>query len=296
MYLRIDEGFEAHCKTLKFCRLMQNPEAGIYLMRLWTWAVRSAPNGDLTEAEAYDVEVAVRYRLLDGKCFAAMIEAGFIDVDEETGKKSIHKWLERTGGDIASMESESCRKKAMRAHRAQKCAGLTGNPPCDHCVREMSAGRSADGPRTVQVLAADKTTQTRPVQTRPDQSTDPERAPDPASPPQKPTGYHLQTRWGQLRAALLGGLPWDVPGDPRGEVAAFASRLMPDAAVLVEPSMRLALERIRDRRKGWDDERLREPAFGFGAWRSKFTSLCEEIIGQTPKTRRDPGEVHYPTL
>lgn len=112
MYLEIDEGFLDHPKTLRFCGLMQSPEAGIYLLRLWRWAVRSAPDGDLGGMEPYDVEIAVQYRALDGKCFGAMVTAGFIDAGPEA--LTIHNWQIRTGGAIRRMASKAERLRQKR--------------------------------------------------------------------------------------------------------------------------------------------------------------------------------------
>ena len=47
MYLRILEGFPRHWKTLALARKLDDHNAGMYCLRLWTWACQSAPSGDL---------------------------------------------------------------------------------------------------------------------------------------------------------------------------------------------------------------------------------------------------------
>lgn len=121
MYLQIDEGFVGHPKTRAFCGRMQDPNAAMYLIKLWTWAVRSAPAGDLSEMNAWSIEDVVGYRLADGKCYAAMVACGFIDEVEVGAPKAIHNWARRTGGDIVKMENEAERKRVLRAHRNNKC-------------------------------------------------------------------------------------------------------------------------------------------------------------------------------
>ena len=154
MYLEIDEGFPGHRKTLRLCSLMKNPEAGWYMIRLWTWACRSCPTGNLVGFTAYDVEMACQYRKLDGACFSAMVSAGFVDTDE-SGPTAIHGWMEHTGGAIKRMEGAAASKKSWRLHKDGKCgkSGLS----CEWCAKDAST--SKDSPRTVQGQSLDKTAQ-----------------------------------------------------------------------------------------------------------------------------------------
>jgi hypothetical protein len=186
VYLEIDEGFATHRKTLRFCALMMDHNAFAYVLRLWTWACRSAPDGDLSGMEAMDIEIAVQYRHNDGKCYTALVKAGFIDEDVQGTPSRLHKWMERTGGAIRKMADEAARKKAWRdAHGGQKC---TGKDKCQVC-----ADLATERPRTVRGQSEghpeDFLTQTRPVKTRPDQTSfDPETEsskapPAPSEPP-----------------------------------------------------------------------------------------------------------------
>jgi hypothetical protein len=176
MYLEIDEGFVGHRKTIRFCGLMQSPEAGIYLIRLWTWACRSAPDGDMTGMAAYDVEIAVGYRLLDGKCYAALVEARFIDVADD-GTQTIHNWGKRTGGAILKMDAAAASKRRHREHKARVLKKEACPVDCEFHKREQDPPKppaSMDSPRTVEGQSdgrpLDIPTKTRPVQTRPVQT------------------------------------------------------------------------------------------------------------------------------
>lgn len=113
MYLEIDEGFPGHRKTLRLCSLLKNPEAGWYMIRLWTWACRSCPTGNLAGLTAYEIETAAQYRPLDGECYAAMVAAGFIDTDEQ-GPIALHGWSERTGYAIKRMEKNAAYMRKSR--------------------------------------------------------------------------------------------------------------------------------------------------------------------------------------
>jgi 5-methylcytosine-specific restriction endonuclease McrA len=115
MYLRIDENFASHPKTIAFVGRLQDPNAAMYLIKLWTWAVRSCPDGDLSEMLPWSIEDIVGYRHQDGKCYAAMVASGFVEEIETGSPRAIHNWAKRTGGDIAKMETEAQRKRNYRA-------------------------------------------------------------------------------------------------------------------------------------------------------------------------------------
>jgi hypothetical protein len=196
MYLEIDEGFPTHRKTLRYCALLQNPDAGWHLVRLWQWACRSAPTGDMTGMEAYDVEMLIGYRLLDGKAFGALISAGWIDRLPDGGLR-IHNWMERTGASIEKMDAAADRKKRYRAHAERQSSRVPCPSECEFHKRGADVPAvSQDSPRTNPGQSADgaqdKPTQssqdkTSPDKTRQDQG-DPEKtarafARPPAPPP-----------------------------------------------------------------------------------------------------------------
>jgi hypothetical protein len=170
MYLEVDEGFLEHPKTLRLCSLMSNPLAFGYLMHLWRWACRCCESGDLRGIGPYEIEEAARYHQHDGKLFAAMVSAGFVDVDNDGAPVQIHNWTSRTGAAIKRMKAEADRKKQYRAHKEGKC-----KRGCQWCktVRGQSAGHPEDIPRTSSDESdTDQTSpdKTSPVQTRPDKT------------------------------------------------------------------------------------------------------------------------------
>jgi len=195
MHLEVDEGFPTHRKTLRFCGQLRDPNAIAYLMRLWAWAVRGAPNGNLADLTPADIEGIVGYRPLDGRCYEAMTLAGFIDQAAPGAPQSIHNWMKRTGAAIGRMELEAAAKRKYRAH--QKNDGSCGGPGlCNFCdrARGSSTGRPVinpqyappPGPNRVLGPSEDGRGSVSPVQsspdkTRQDQDPDPDR-PTPPSP------------------------------------------------------------------------------------------------------------------
>jgi hypothetical protein len=123
MYLEIDEGFDSHPKTVRLCRVLGDVNAGQYLIRLWAWACRSAPDGDLSGMQAEDVEAIARYKPADGKLFAALCDrwspkfGPWIDVDGDCQSVKLHGWQERQGAAIARMTKHA---EYMRSKREQR--------------------------------------------------------------------------------------------------------------------------------------------------------------------------------
>ena len=71
-----------------------------------------------------------------------------------------------------------------------------------------------------------------------------------------------------------------------GESVGFSPQVRPPAFDDIEPTMRLFFEQAR----AADDSRLRETAFGFGAWLHRFTDLREELRAPKPAHRLNPRD------
>lgn len=135
MYLEVDEGYPGHRKTLRLCTLMRSETADAYPPRLWAWAVRSAPDGDLTGMQPGEIEMAIRYRKQDGALFEALVTAGFIDRLPD-GSVTIHGWMEHTGGALSRMSDRANRLRDKRLHDAGTCTDL-----CRHCAATSTRQR-----------------------------------------------------------------------------------------------------------------------------------------------------------
>jgi hypothetical protein len=107
-----------------------------------------------------------------------------------------------------------------------------------------------------------------------------------SAPADRPCGLDLLTWFGRLRRDVLNvqNPPGsEVPKDTNGKASTFAASLTDAEIVDVKPTMRLALERIRDGVVGWNDQRNVDPSFAFGSWKSGFAGLRESIHGIAPK-------------
>lgn len=152
MYLEIDEGYPGHRKTLRLCALLKCDTADAYPPRMWAWAARSAPDGDLTGMDPVELELALRWRGEEGALYAALTRSGFIDRDED-GRTVIHNWATRTGGAIEKMATRAGMAKERRAHMDHKCVAA-----CRYCAGTLTLRSPARS-------SQDKTSQ--------DQSSDP---------------------------------------------------------------------------------------------------------------------------
>lgn len=109
-------------------------------------------------------------------------------------------------------------------------------------------------------------------------------APARPGPTHRMTGHQLVQFFGQVRNRVFPHtLPWHTARDARGDAGSFAAMLGPDEIADVEPTMQLALEHIRDGVAGWNKEQhAKDPSFAFGAWKSGFHGLREELHGRGP--------------
>ena len=111
MYLEIDEGYWEHPKTLKLCSSMRDDKAGIYPIRLWSWALRGASTGDISHLSPRDIEVAAKFQGADGRLFAALCDGSdgrfgsWITVDGV--KKTLTGWNDYDGAIIRRPKDKS---------------------------------------------------------------------------------------------------------------------------------------------------------------------------------------------
>ena len=90
-----------------------NAIAAGMLVSLWTWAVQNAYNGDLSECSDRAIAEACLWKKKPSTIVDALINAGWIDVSTETGKRvtTLHDW-----GDYATLlvDAEENRRSKTR--------------------------------------------------------------------------------------------------------------------------------------------------------------------------------------
>jgi len=247
MYLEIDESFPGHRKTIRFCGLMKDHNAFAYLLRLWTWAARSSPDGDLTALAPADIEIAVQYRPGDGRCYAAMVTAGFIDEGAPGVPEAIHNWMDRTGAGIKRMEeaAEASRERKRRWRDAQRARREASEGVHDDVAeRGTERGHDGDGDDEEHVTAPHSTGQPSPDQARQVQTRQDQASPDPIR-SGSDRSVSAVTLWEPREWCRQFGMRWTKAknrlayGDARdstgcGQLADIFERIGPEARVLLQ--------------------------------------------------------------
>lgn len=136
-WLKLEDTFYDHPKIRKLARQLaiNRAQAAGHLALLWSWALRHAPDGDLSDIDIEDIEDAAQWENDPGGFVAACKTCGLID---ETGDQiAIHNWISR-GGSFA----ENKRKQRNRDKR-KACDGTVPglSRDSDGTVPEMSRRR-----------------------------------------------------------------------------------------------------------------------------------------------------------
>lgn len=320
MRLEIDEGYWGHRKTLRLCSLTQNAEADTYPPRLWAWAVRSAPRGNLNGMTPNEIEFAVRYRKLDGKLYCAMVTAGFIDEAAPGQPLEIHGWMQRTGAAILEMEKAAEKKRLYRSHKNRECV-----QPCEFCENGIPQGddrpgrnrprpktvpgpsmdASEDSPGTVLGSSAERLTQTRTDQNRQEQTrSDPEGEPARARDARSVPDADLASARSGYQWGCSYGLEWrekyqrhygngSSDAKAQGDLTAILADL-PDAEVLALWSSR---GEMFQNYLGSTDQKLVGSRHPFALLVSRWCDFRADMPApQVAAKAGGPPGIHYPEI
>jgi hypothetical protein len=108
----------------KIKRLARNldidrPTAAGMIVLLWSWALRHAPDGDLSKFEIEDIEDAACWSGNRGDFLHGCVKSRLIDLDDN-GEITLHNWMLR-GGSFA----ENQRKQRHKARKRQSDVAAT---------------------------------------------------------------------------------------------------------------------------------------------------------------------------
>lgn len=125
------------------------------LISFWMWALDNAPTGDLDGITPRMIARAAQWDGPAEKLSTALIRAGWLDEDGDSGKLTIHDWYEYTGKLIDQRQAEKERSQRRRAAAAASANGNTDD-------QQTTAGQPTDGRKK----AGGRVDQTRVDQTR----------------------------------------------------------------------------------------------------------------------------------
>lgn len=136
-WFRLDADMVDHPKTWQLATILNEPLAGWYVIRLFSWLSRYAARGRLAPGLAPHLEQSCGWRGEPGKLTSALVESGWLDQLDD-GTLEAHDWWEKQKALVEKAEKDSARKRDARAaaRASQTDVTQTGARP--------SAGQSAD--------------------------------------------------------------------------------------------------------------------------------------------------------
>jgi hypothetical protein len=118
---RVDDDWVDHPKTVKLEELLNDPNAGMFVSRLWSWTSRFRVRGRFADDVVRHLETLCRWRGEPGALLAAFIGAGWVD-ERSPGHYEVHDWWEKQGQLV-----EKPRK--MRHVRGRTARAATADRP-----------------------------------------------------------------------------------------------------------------------------------------------------------------------
>jgi hypothetical protein len=131
-WIELHQAVWTHRKTFELASLLgvEDTYAAAHVIRLWSWALDNAPDGDLSHLSSRAVAYGAGWRGSAETLLAALVNVGWLNADH-----TIHDWHEYAGRLVERRRQDAERKRESRGH------------PAD--VRGMSNGTAAGVRRTV---------------------------------------------------------------------------------------------------------------------------------------------------
>lgn len=92
-WIRVFTDYDDNPKTIRLKEILKNPLADAYPQRLWRWALKHAPGGDLKKFSHQTISKACGWKRDPTIFVMALVGSGFIDRDT----MQIHDWKDGSG-------------------------------------------------------------------------------------------------------------------------------------------------------------------------------------------------------
>jgi hypothetical protein len=136
-WLRIDIDMCNNTKVLYFGRLIRHQYPEALLLRLWSWCVTRAPEGDISRFDPTEIAIACNYDGDGETLISAMLKAGLLDQVEDG--LVIHGWYERQGVVMNRGRRDAERHREFR--QRQKADEVETSLESHEDVLKTSCGR-----------------------------------------------------------------------------------------------------------------------------------------------------------
>ena len=145
-WLEIHQALATHRKTIDAARLLgvRPPHLMGCMVSLWLWAIDSAPDGDLTDADWRTLarEAAQWHGRNPTRFIEVLIEVGFLDYLEGS-KLFIHNWKKYSGAKLIYLDArKEYERNRKRDYRASQEALSHGTVP--ECPNSTEQNRTED--------------------------------------------------------------------------------------------------------------------------------------------------------
>jgi hypothetical protein len=114
MWLELHQAVWTHRKTFELASMLGLDEtyAAAHVIRLWSWALDNAPDGDLSALSARAIAYGAGWRTGSPDAFVrALVEVGWLDADNR-----IHDWHVYAGRLVERRREDAERKRMSRGH------------------------------------------------------------------------------------------------------------------------------------------------------------------------------------
>lgn len=131
MWIKVHDNLIKHPKIKKLSRLLELSEKTIigYMIALWLWCQKYAPDGDLSDYDIDDIECAVEWDGDYGSYFNGLVSCRLIDKKDDV--YHIHNWWEYAGNLLIAKkkrEQRKRRKQKLQKIEKQKSSKKQKNP------------------------------------------------------------------------------------------------------------------------------------------------------------------------
>ncbi len=126
-WIRVDVDMPEHPKMLQLAEHLGVREAWPYVFRLWCWAAKVAPSGELGNAPARGLAQAAGWGGAPPKFLEGVLAVGLVEATPSGFR--LHDWRERYGKYLERLEKDRERKRRKGDDEPSNSAGSSGGVP-----------------------------------------------------------------------------------------------------------------------------------------------------------------------
>lgn len=119
-WFAVDDAVADHPKVMDLEARLDDANAVAYVLRLWCWTHRYAPEGRIGEHIVLQLERAVRWNGAPRTLIQTMLDVGLLDA--VSGGVEVHDWAEHQGALVEKSKRDAALKRKKRRSNGAKTA------------------------------------------------------------------------------------------------------------------------------------------------------------------------------